>query len=156
MLYDIKAGSLVTDDIITITVEANSICEAELIGWKRFPDCADRGSMWIVPAEVQVWGFTNRCFKVVVFCENPSINKNAKPLDIDYFDDFETAKSYAEDFMYGFLYISCIDKDGRLQWLDIDIEDCDGECDTCKHCRIVPGTEDRIDREPSYYCDKEF
>jgi hypothetical protein len=32
---------------------------------------------------------------------------------------------------------------------------CDGECDTCKHRRVVPGTEERIDREPSYYCDKE-
>ena len=78
-----------------------------------------------------------------------------KPFAIEYFDDFETAKSFAADFMYGFLYISCIDNDGRLLWLDIDIEDCDGECDTCKHRRTVPGTDERIDREPCYYCDKE-
>lgn len=32
---------------------------------------------------------------------------------------------------------------------------CDGECDTCKHRHVVPGTEARIDREPAYYCDKE-
>jgi hypothetical protein len=155
MLYEIKADSLVTDDIITFTVESNSICQAELIGLKRLPEYADAGSMWITPAGWQPWGSGNCCFKAVIYYDNPAINKNAKPFAIEYFDDFETAKSFASDFMYGFLYISCIDNDGRLLWLDIDIEDCDGECETCKHRRVVPGTEERIDREPAYYCDKE-
>lgn len=29
---------------------------------------------------------------------------------------------------------------------------CTGECDYCGHRRTVPGTDERIDREPSYYC----
>lgn len=29
---------------------------------------------------------------------------------------------------------------------------CNGECDYCSHRRTVPGTDERIDREPSYYC----
>lgn len=36
-----------------------------------------------------------------------------------------------------------------------DEESCDGECDYCTHKRTVPGTDERIDREPAYYCDKE-
>lgn len=34
-------------------------------------------------------------------------------------------------------------------------EDCCslfGDCDECKYRRIVPGTDERIDREPKYYC----
>lgn len=30
--------------------------------------------------------------------------------------------------------------------------ECYGDCDYCPHRYIVPGTEDRIDREPRYYC----
>lgn len=29
---------------------------------------------------------------------------------------------------------------------------CTGDCDYCRHKRTVPGTDERIDREPSYYC----
>ena len=29
---------------------------------------------------------------------------------------------------------------------------CDGECDHCPYKRTVPGTDERIDREPAYYC----
>lgn len=29
---------------------------------------------------------------------------------------------------------------------------CPGECDGCRYKSVVPGTEDRIDREPAYYC----
>ena len=47
----------------------------------------------------------------------------------------------------------------NLTWNDPCYPDspglCDGECDTCKHRHVVPGTEERIDREPAYYCDKE-
>lgn len=28
----------------------------------------------------------------------------------------------------------------------------DGECDHCPYRMIVPGTDERIDREPAYYC----
>lgn len=33
-----------------------------------------------------------------------------------------------------------------------DAEICTGDCDYCGHRRTVPGTDARIDREPSYYC----
>lgn len=33
-----------------------------------------------------------------------------------------------------------------------DMIECNGECDYCRHKRTVPGTDERIDREPSYYC----
>ena len=29
---------------------------------------------------------------------------------------------------------------------------CSGECDYCMYKSIVPGTDERIDREPRYYC----
>lgn len=31
-------------------------------------------------------------------------------------------------------------------------EDCSGDCDYCPFKYVVPGTDDRIDREPKYYC----
>ena len=31
-------------------------------------------------------------------------------------------------------------------------EECSGDCDYCRYKYIVPGTDERIDREPSYYC----
>lgn len=31
-------------------------------------------------------------------------------------------------------------------------DECDCECEYCPYVRIVPGTDERIDREPSYYC----
>lgn len=34
-----------------------------------------------------------------------------------------------------------------------DDETCDGDCDYCQYRRVVPGTDERIDREPSYYCE---
>lgn len=151
MLYDIKADSLVTDDIITITVEANSIYEAEMIGWKRLPDYADHGSMWIVPNEWQPYG-AGHCFKVEVYANSKYFGKER--CGTEYFDTYDDALEFAKSFDIVHMYASCI-TDSRLIWLDIDIEDCDGECDTCKHKRTVPGTDERIDREPAYYCDKE-
>lgn len=42
----------------------------------------------------------------------------------------------------------------------IDIErniwKCPGECDGCRYKGTVPGTDERIDREPSYYCRLEY
>lgn len=36
---------------------------------------------------------------------------------------------------------------------EIEILDlCSGDCDYCYWKRTVPGTDERIDREPSYYC----
>lgn len=32
------------------------------------------------------------------------------------------------------------------------LKKCNGECDYCEFKRTVKGTEDRIDREPAYYC----
>lgn len=32
-------------------------------------------------------------------------------------------------------------------------EECDGDCDSCVHRKIVEDTAERIDREPAYYCD---
>lgn len=29
---------------------------------------------------------------------------------------------------------------------------CNGDCDYCKFKRTVPGTDERFDREPQYYC----
>ena len=29
---------------------------------------------------------------------------------------------------------------------------CSGDCDYCEHKRTVAGTDERIDREPAYYC----
>ena len=35
-----------------------------------------------------------------------------------------------------------------------DAEDgaCDGDCDYCRYRMTVPGSDERIDREPWYYC----
>ena len=35
---------------------------------------------------------------------------------------------------------------------DILEDQCDGECDYCRYRMTVPGTDERIDREPTYYC----
>lgn len=35
---------------------------------------------------------------------------------------------------------------------DAEDGDCNGDCDYCPFKKTVPGTDDRIDREPSYYC----
>ena len=35
------------------------------------------------------------------------------------------------------------------RWMDYN---CTGECDYCCMKRVVPGTDERIDREPVYYC----
>ena len=35
---------------------------------------------------------------------------------------------------------------------DAEDGDCSGDCDYCPFKKVVLGTEDRIDREPSYYC----
>jgi len=32
------------------------------------------------------------------------------------------------------------------------LEKCTGDCDYCRYKYIVPGTDERIDREPRYYC----
>lgn len=32
------------------------------------------------------------------------------------------------------------------------MEDCNGDCDYCRFKRTVEGTDERIDREPAYYC----
>ena len=29
---------------------------------------------------------------------------------------------------------------------------CDGDCDYCEWRAVIPGTDERIDREPAYYC----
>ena len=34
------------------------------------------------------------------------------------------------------------------------VKGCDGECDYCKYKRTFPGTDDRIDRDPAYYCER--
>ena len=34
-------------------------------------------------------------------------------------------------------------------WMDYN---CTGECDNCCMRAVVPGTDERIDREPVYYC----
>ena len=31
-------------------------------------------------------------------------------------------------------------------------EECSGDCDYCYWKTVVPGTDERIDREPAYYC----
>ena len=31
-------------------------------------------------------------------------------------------------------------------------EECSGDCDQCYWKTVVPGTDERIDREPAYYC----
>lgn len=33
-----------------------------------------------------------------------------------------------------------------------DYDECTGDCDYCRYKYTVPGTDERIDREPSYYC----
>lgn len=30
---------------------------------------------------------------------------------------------------------------------------CNGDCDSCYFKAVVPGTDERIDRDPSYYCE---
>lgn len=35
------------------------------------------------------------------------------------------------------------------RWMDYN---CTGECDICCMRKLVPGTDERIDREPVYYC----
>lgn len=32
------------------------------------------------------------------------------------------------------------------------LNECTGDCDYCIYKYIVPGTDERIDREPQYYC----
>lgn len=32
------------------------------------------------------------------------------------------------------------------------LEECTGDCDYCKYKYTVQGTDERIDREPQYYC----
>lgn len=34
-------------------------------------------------------------------------------------------------------------------WMEYN---CTGECDICCMRKVVPGTDERIDREPVYYC----
>ena len=36
-----------------------------------------------------------------------------------------------------------------MKW---DDEICSGDCDYCRFKRTVPGTDERFDREPQYYC----
>ena len=42
--------------------------------------------------------------------------------------------------------------DGDLIVRSWKAEECDGDCDYCKYRSTVPGTDERIDREPAYYC----
>lgn len=35
------------------------------------------------------------------------------------------------------------------RWMEYN---CTGECDICCMRKVVPGTDERIDREPVYYC----
>ena len=35
---------------------------------------------------------------------------------------------------------------------ELNSDTCSGECDYCMYKSIVPGTDERIDREPRYFC----
>lgn len=120
MLYLVKADSLVTDDIISIQVEANSIWEAEERGWNELPDTADRGSMWVVPDEWQPYG-RGRCFKVEVYADNKKLCKVGK-IGTEYFDHYKDAADFAKSFDLAVMYASCI-VDSQLIWLDIPVEE---------------------------------
>ena len=149
MLYNVKADSLVTDDIITIQIEADNMYEAEARGWDLLPDVADHGSMWIVPDEWQPYN-CGVCYKVEAYSDNKKLCKVCK-VGEDYFDSYESAKEFALAFDLSLMYVSCI-VDGRLIWLDCAFDKCTGDCDYCRYRSTVPGTDERIDREPAYYC----
>ena len=151
MLYDVNADCLVDDEIITIHIEADSIVEAEEIGYKSLPTVADRGSMWIVPNPYQPIG--GLCFKALIYTHNMN-DPSTQLIAAEYFDRIEDAIDFASGCVYGYVFVSHI-VDNALEWLNVDFEGCNGECDVCKHRRTVPGTDERIDREPAYYCDRE-
>ena len=40
----------------------------------------------------------------------------------------------------------------RQEEIEILEDECDGDCDYCRFRMTIPGTDERIDREPAYYC----
>lgn len=43
-------------------------------------------------------------------------------------------------------------RDKEQSFVDDVMMECSGECDYCKWKKIISGTDERIDREPQYYC----
>lgn len=79
-------------------------------------------------------------------------------VDDYYIDGFETVNDWDEGtgewHVVGVMEIPDIDS---YLWVPykFDVtnnEECTGDCDYCRYKYIVPGTDERIDREPRYYC----
>lgn len=78
------------------------------------------------------------------------------PVGNCYIDDFETVNDWDEGtgewHVVGVMEIPDNDSDQWMPYKNTTIGDCIGDCDHCMYKMRVPYDDDRIDREPRYYC----